>query len=95
MVSAGSTSGLEAGRAYELDPQVRLRRESFGALVYHYRTRRLLFLRSTELIEVLTALSSHPCLRAALEVAGGSAIEQGRLLGALQSLYDAEVIRAS
>jgi putative mycofactocin binding protein MftB len=94
MVSAGSTSALEADRAYELDPQVGLRREGFGALLYHYRTRRLLFLRSTELIEVLIALPSYPCLRAALEVAGDTALEQARLLGALQSLYDAEVIRA-
>ena len=42
--------------AWRLDPDVALRPERFGALAYHYGTRRLTFLRSVLLADVVRAL---------------------------------------
>ena len=51
---------------YQLDPQVALRPEPFGALAYHYGNRRLTFLRSTDLAEVVRSLVDHPNVELAL-----------------------------
>ena len=44
---------FDPARPYRLHPQVALRDERFGALAYHYGNRRLIFLRSRELVEEL------------------------------------------
>ncbi len=55
-----------AGRRLELDPQVALRPEPFGALAYHHGTRRLTFLRSAELVALVSTLGDHPRVDEAL-----------------------------
>lgn len=50
-----------------LHPRVALRPEPFGALAYHYDTRRLNFLRSHDLVALVRSLSDHPSARAAFE----------------------------
>jgi putative mycofactocin binding protein MftB len=52
---------------YELDAQVALRPEPFGALAYHYGSRRLTFLRSKLLATVVEELGTYPSVDAALE----------------------------
>ncbi|MGC1418920.1 MAG: mycofactocin biosynthesis chaperone MftB [Acidimicrobiales bacterium] len=42
--------------AWSLSPQVSLRAESFGALAYHHVNRRLVFLKSKELVELVGCL---------------------------------------
>ena len=42
----GRAAAFDPDRAWRVHPQVALRDESFGALAYHYGTRRLLFLKS-------------------------------------------------
>jgi putative mycofactocin binding protein MftB len=44
---------------WRLDPQVRLRPEAFGALAYHFGTRRLSFLKSPQLCAVVEGLDAH------------------------------------
>ena len=56
--------------AWALDPQVSLRPEPFGALAYHFGTRRLSFLKSRTLFEVVESLSAQPSARAACDAAG-------------------------
>lgn len=51
-----------------LSPNVSLRRESFGALAYHFGNRRLTFLKRTELVEVVRALDGRRTVREALTV---------------------------
>ena len=44
-----------------------LREESFGALAYHYGTRRLLFLKSPTLVELVSSLARYESATAAIE----------------------------
>ena len=45
-------SALDLDAAWRLDPQVSIRPERFGALLYHFGTRRLSFLKSPKLLAV-------------------------------------------
>ena len=76
---------------YGLDPKVALRPEPFGALAYHYGSRRLTFLRSPLLVEVVRALDGHPSVTAALEALVPVARRPG-YLRAIASLADSRFI---
>jgi mycofactocin biosynthesis protein MftB len=56
--------------AWRLNPQVALRPEPFGALAYHFGTRRLSFLKSRQLLEVVQTLEQHPSGADACRAAG-------------------------
>jgi mycofactocin biosynthesis protein MftB len=56
--------------AWELAPQVSLRPEPFGALVYHFGTRRLSFLKNTTIVGIVRTLGDHPSARQACTEAG-------------------------
>jgi putative mycofactocin binding protein MftB len=45
---------------------VALRPEPFGALVYHFGTRRLAFLKTPQLVTVVSGLAEHPDVHSAL-----------------------------
>jgi len=51
---------------YELDPMVSLRPEPFGALAYHFGTRRLSFLRHPDMVAVVRSLADHSTVESAL-----------------------------
>src|SRR5262245_34842413 len=55
---AGTRADVLA-RAWRVSPQVALRPEPFGALAYHYGTRRLSFLRSRKLLDVVRSLEQY------------------------------------
>jgi putative mycofactocin binding protein MftB len=59
--AAGTTLAFDPDRAWRLHPQVALRNESFGALAYHYGTRRLLFLKSRQLVALVSSLDEYQC----------------------------------
>jgi putative mycofactocin binding protein MftB len=80
------------GLAWELAPGVALRPESFGALAYHFGTRRLTFLKTPELAAVVGSLNSHPTVRRALAAAGVERPEWNAYARALSSLADAGMI---
>lgn len=54
------------GVRYRLDPDVALRAEPFGALAYHYGSRRLTFLRSTLLADMVRTLGDYSTVDDAL-----------------------------
>jgi putative mycofactocin binding protein MftB len=85
---------FDPGKPARLSPEVSLRDEDFGALAYHFGTRRLVFLKSTTLVELLRGLGAHHSARAALEahVAPG---EHEHYLAALSRLFDAGVVDAA
>ena len=67
-----STLEPAAGGRWRLHPRVALRPEPFGALAYHYDTRKLNFVRSPELVRIVQSLAHHPSPRAAFDDAGVS-----------------------
>jgi len=71
---------------YRRSPSVALRPEPFGALVYHFGTRALSFLKTPELVEVVRDLDRYPCARAAVEAAGLAPERRPAYLRALAGL---------
>src|SRR5918992_2850136 len=69
---AGCTSdmAIDLARPWTLNEQVALRPEPFGALAYHFGTRRLSFLKTRKLLAVVQALGEHATGRAACTAAG-------------------------
>lgn len=57
-------------RALDVAPQVSMRPEPLGALLYHFGTRRLTFLKDPRLLSVLEGLGDAPTARAACAAAG-------------------------
>ena len=69
----GTRAGSEPfdlDRPWQLHPQVSVRPERFGALLYHFGTRRLSFLKSPALLTVVRSLGEAPSARAACRDAG-------------------------
>ena len=63
-----------------------LRPEPFGALVYHFGTRRLSFLKTPQLVTVVSGLADHADVHAALSAAGVDAAQRPAYLRALAGL---------
>jgi putative mycofactocin binding protein MftB len=49
---------------------VAVRPEPFGALLYHFGTRKLSFLKNRTIVEVINSLADHPDARSACRAAG-------------------------
>ena len=79
-------------RQWSLNPQVALRPEPFGALAYHFGTRRLSFLKSRTLLRVVQSLSEQPTARAACVAAGVSDDELPHYTRALSTLAETGMI---
>ena len=80
-------------RRLALDPQVALRPEPFGALAYHYGTRRLVFLRHPDVVRVVTALCADSTVGATLDACGIAAARRPSFAAALASLTESGVLR--
>jgi mycofactocin biosynthesis protein MftB len=93
MACAASTerSGI-LDRGWRLASQVAVRPEPFGALVYHFGTRRLTFLKSRLLLDVLGALPDHESARDACRDAGVAEDEMPLYEKALTTLADSGMI---
>jgi putative mycofactocin binding protein MftB len=79
-------------RGWALNPQVALRPEPFGALAYHFGTRRLSFLKSRTLLAVVQSLGDQPSARAACRAAGVPDDQLPRYTEALATLADTGMI---
>ncbi len=73
-------------------PQVSVRPERFGALLYHFGTRRLSFLKDPKLLTVLRGLDAHASAREACTAAGVSAAELPSYRAALTTLARSQMI---
>ena len=78
---------------YELHQQVALRPEPFGALAYHYGTRRLVFLRKPEMVAVVQGLAQHRDLAETFVACGIAESRWPTFLKALENLASSEIIR--
>ena len=85
-------AGLALESAWRVAPQVALRPEPFGALAYHFGTRRLSFLKSPVLVDVVRSLESHASAREACRAAGVGEAELPRYEQALATLAETGMI---
>ncbi len=83
---------FDASAPWRLNEQVSLRDESFGALAYHHGTRRLVFLKSRELVEIVRRVGEFESADAAID-ALAPASQHDRYVGALSSLARSEILR--
>jgi putative mycofactocin binding protein MftB len=77
---------IDLDRPWALHDRVALRPEPFGALAYHFGTRRLSFLKSRKLLDVVRRLDEHRSGREACAAAGVTDSELPAYLRALETL---------
>jgi putative mycofactocin binding protein MftB len=85
-------SGFEPDRAWRLHPQVSVRPEPFGALLYHFGTRKLSFLKNRTIVTVVQSLADHSDARSACRAAGVGDDQQDVYLSALAVLADSTIL---
>jgi mycofactocin biosynthesis protein MftB len=93
MACAVSTDGpFDLDAAWQLAPQVQVRPERFGALLYHFGTRQLSFLKSPALLTVVSSLAAQPSARAACRAADVPDTELPSYRQALATLATSQMI---
>jgi mycofactocin biosynthesis protein MftB len=65
--TSSTAPAFAADKAWRVHPQIALRDESFGALAYHFGTRRLMFLKSRKLVELVAALDQYDSAQSAID----------------------------
>lgn len=83
---------LDLDRGWDVHPRVAVRPERFGALLYHYGTRRLSFLKDPTLLAVVGNLADEPTAREACARAGISDNDLPRYRRALGSLAASQMV---
>lgn len=87
-----TTNSINLSTRWQLNDHVSLRDEAFGALAYHHDTRRLVFLKSVVLVNVVRRLEEFATANAALSALVATP-DHGRYAAALDSLRRSEIIR--
>ena len=82
-VGGSGAPAFDPGRCWRLHPQVAVRPEPFGALLYHFGTRKLSFLKNRLILSVVDTLADHLDARSALRAAGVSEADEAPYLHAL------------
>lgn len=80
---ARGAPSFDPARRWRLHPQVAVRPEPFGALLYHFGTRKLSFLKNRTIVAVVTSLADHADVLSACRAAGVDDPDQGPYLHAL------------
>ncbi|KOU55816.1 mycofactocin system RPExFGAL protein [Streptomyces sp. MMG1533] len=83
---------MDLDSAWDLHPQVSVRPEPFGALLYHFGTRKLSFLKDRRLLTVVQSLADAPTARAACLAAGIGETELPRYGKALAALAHSSMV---
>lgn len=85
---------FDPDRGWRLHHQVAVRPEPFGALLYHFGTRKLSFLKNRTIVAVVNSLAEHPDIRSACRAAGIDDDAQGPYLHALSVLVKSNMLVA-
>lgn len=91
-VPAGTAPVFDPERGWRLHHQVAVRPEPFGALLYHFGTRKLSFLKNRTIVAVVNSLADHPDVRAACRAAGVDDDHQAPYLHALRALAQSKML---
>ena len=83
---------FDADLPWQRARSVALRPEPFGALVYSFRNRKLSFLKSRQLVDVVQALGEHPSATATLTACGVTEAQRPAYVKALADLARSEMI---
>ncbi|MFD4180402.1 mycofactocin biosynthesis chaperone MftB [Rhodococcus sp. NPDC058514] len=86
---------VDLDTGWKLHPQVALRPEPFGALLYHFGTRKLSFLKNRTIVEIVRALPDHPDARTAIRAAGIDEAQVDTYARALSTLAASKMIVAA
>lgn len=78
--------------AWRLSPQVAVRPEPFGALLYHFGTRKLSFLKDQTLLRIVQSLEGQPSARAAVEATGVAPSAAETYLSAVSTLAESKMV---
>ena len=89
---APPAQAFDPDRGWQLHPQVAVRPEPFGALLYHFGTRKLSFLKNRTIVEVVNSLADHPDVRSACRAAGIADDEQAPYLHAFGVLVQSTML---
>ncbi len=84
---------FDADLPWQRARSVALRPEPFGALVYSFRNRKLSFLKSKVLVDVVRALADQPSASAALAACGVPAAQRATYEKALADLARSQMIQ--
>ncbi len=92
----GEAPGFDLDAAWELHPLVAVRPEPFGALLYHFGSRRLSFVKDRAVHEIVVSLAAHPTARSACSAAGVTrgATPPHEVVAALATLAQTGMIEA-
>ncbi len=85
-------SPFDPGRGWRLHPQVAVRPEPFGALLYHFGTRKLSFLKNRTVLQLVESLGAHPDVCSACRAAGIDEDFQQPYLHALSVLVASKML---
>ncbi len=91
--SAAEGIAFDPDAPWRLARSVALRPEPFGALVYSFSTRKLSFLKSKVLVDVVRALADQPSASAALAACGVPAAQRATYEKALADLARSQMIQ--
>ncbi|MCX6468042.1 MAG: mycofactocin biosynthesis chaperone MftB [Corynebacteriales bacterium] len=86
MTAAVTTEKFDLSAPWMLNPSVALRPEPFGALLYHFGTRKLSFLKNLTVVDLVRSLADHPSAESALAAAPIADADRPLYLQALTSL---------
>ncbi|MFT4127235.1 MAG: mycofactocin biosynthesis chaperone MftB [Gordonia sp. (in: high G+C Gram-positive bacteria)] len=84
--------GFDPDAAWELNPKVALRPEPFGALLYHFGTRKLSFLKNLVVVGIVQSLAEQDSAAAALAAADVAEVDRPLYLQALRTLAESGMI---
>jgi mycofactocin biosynthesis protein MftB len=83
---------FDPDRGWRLHPQVAVRPEPFGALLYHFGTRKLSFLKNRTILSLVESLGEYDSVRSACAAAGIDDAAQEPYLKALATLVGSKML---
>jgi putative mycofactocin binding protein MftB len=86
---------FDLDRAWRVHPRVSIRPEPFGALVYHFGTRKLSFLKERTLLAVVEGLDGVRTARDVCRAAGVAEADEARYARALGTLAASQMLEAA
>jgi putative mycofactocin binding protein MftB len=91
-ISAAGAVAFDPDVPWRIARSVALRPEPFGALVYSFSTRKLSFLKSKTLVDVVQALADHPTAAATITACGVVEAQRPTYVKALADLARSNMI---